>query len=574
MDGEFSSAAATNVEGNANTIALKRKSSDIGWQYGTLADPLNNKEKIKCNFCKHISSGGIYRLKQHIAGNNSTVAKCPSAPKEAQQACLKTFEETAKKKRDKILREQGVREDVFVSSEVGQEKDATCIGSSEPHTLGPLDKWARAIDPKLSTSEMLICVLTYIVGVAFNAIDNDEFKQMVEAIGIFGPGLKPPSQHDLRESLLKSEYAQTKSLLKERDEEKEKHGCSLMTDAWTDMKRRSIMNIVTHCTEGTSFIKSKDTLGIAHTSDVIFDLVDSAIEEVGAEHVVQVVTDNASNNMGAKALLLTKRPNIFWSSCATHTINLMLQGIGNLPRFKKVLDQAKGFTIFIYSHHHTLECMRSFTKKREIVRPGVTRFASQYLTLQSMIEKKGDLRRMAVDKKWDDLKDFHTKKGKDATVTMLSGTFWNGVNLCLKVFEPLVKVLRMVDGDVKPSMGFVYGQLVMAKKEIQEAFGNVESRYKDFMAIVNKKMSGRLDAPLHLTAYMLNPHYSYSDSSIFDDSEITTAFMNCAEQFYSGGDDDVLDQVVNFEFTKFQRKEGLFSHRLAKTWQNFDYNPG
>ncbi|CAN1762559.1 hypothetical protein LINPERHAP1_LOCUS8430 [Linum perenne] len=354
MDGEFSSAAATNAEGNANTIVLKRKSSNIGWQYGTLADPLNNKEKIKCNFCKHISSGGIYRLKQHIAGNNIIVAKCPSAPKESQQACLKTFEETAKKKRDKMLREQGVREDVFVSSEVGQEKEATCIG------------------------------------VAFNAIDNDEFKQMVDAIGIFGPGLKPPSQHDLRESLLKSEYARTKSLLKERDEEKEKHGCSIMTDAWTDMKRRSIMNIVTHCAEGTSFIKSKHTSGSAHTTN---------------------------------ALLLTKRPNIFWSFCATHTINLMLQGIGNLPRFKKVLDQAKGFTIFIYSHHRTLECMRSFTKKREIVQPGVSRFASQYLTLHSMMEKKGDLRRMAVDKKWDDLKYVHTKKGKDATATMLSMTF-------------------------------------------------------------------------------------------------------------------------------------------------------
>ncbi|CAN1791612.1 hypothetical protein LINPERHAP1_LOCUS19394 [Linum perenne] len=85
--------------------------------------------------------------------------------------------------------------------------------------------------------------------------------------------------------------------------------------------------------------------------------------------------------------------------------------------------------------------MRSFTKKREIVQSGVTRFSSQYLTLHNMMEKKGDLRRMAVDKKWDDLKDVHTKKGKDATTTMLSGTFWNRVNLCLKVFEPLVKVL-------------------------------------------------------------------------------------------------------------------------------------
>ncbi|CAN1309862.1 hypothetical protein LINPERPRIM_LOCUS27838 [Linum perenne] len=432
MDEEMSSVPA-NVEGNTDPIALKRKSSDIGWQYGTLADPLNNLGKIKCNFCPHVSSGGIFRFKQHIAGNDSNVSKCPNVTKEARDACLKVFAETAKKKKEKMARELGLREDVFVSSEVGQETEAeaTCIGSSEPHKLGPLDKWTRRIDPPLSSAESMqqqrihkqmwaertlqvqqyIARWVYTHAVAFNAIDNDEFKQMVEAIGKFGPGLKPPSQHDLRESLLKSEFERTKTLLDEHNEEKEKHGCSLMTDAWTDMKRRSIMNVVTHCAEGTSFIKSKDTSGIAHTSDVIFDLVDSAIEEVGAEHVVQVVTDNASNNMGAKALLLEKRPNIFWSSCATHTINLMLQGIGNLPRFKKVLDQAKNFTIFIYSHHRTLECMRSFTKKREIIRPGVTRFASQYLTLHSMMEKKGELRKTAVDKKWDDLKDVHTKKG-------------------------------------------------------------------------------------------------------------------------------------------------------------------
>jgi hypothetical protein len=41
-----------------------------------------------------------------------------------------------------------------------------------------------------------------------------------------------------------------------------------------------------------------------------------------------------------------------------------------------------------------------FTKKREIIRLGVTRFASQFLTLQSMAEKAGALRRMVVSGKW------------------------------------------------------------------------------------------------------------------------------------------------------------------------------
>ncbi|CAN1193119.1 hypothetical protein LINPERHAP2_LOCUS41888 [Linum perenne] len=156
---------------------------------------------------------------------------------------------------------------------------------------------------------------------------------------------------------------------------------------------------------------------------------------------------------------------------------------------------------------------------------------------------------------------------------MLNVHFWKGVNLCLQVFEPLVTVLRLVDGDVKPSMGFVYGEILKAKRKIKEALGNVEIRYKDVIAIVEKKMKDRLDAPLHLTAYLLNPHYSYMDPSIFDDSKLTTAFMTCVEQFYSLVDEEIQVQVVNYEYTQFAKKEGLFGKRLAKTYEDFDYNP-
>jgi hypothetical protein len=58
-----------------------------------------------------------------------------------------------------------------------------------------------------------------------------------------------------------------------------------------------------------------------------------------------------------------------------------------------------------------------------------------------------------------------SKKGKDATAIILNLTFWEDVKLTLTVFEPLVKVLHLVDGDVKPSMGFVYGELLKAKRE-------------------------------------------------------------------------------------------------------------
>jgi hypothetical protein len=180
---------------------------------------------------------------------------------------------------------------------------------------------------------------------------------------------------------------------------------------------------------------------------------------------------------------------------------------------------------------------------------------------------------MVVHSKWDSLKDVKSKKGKEATATILSPNFWKDVKLTLAVFEPLVKVLRLVDAEVKPSMGFVYGELLKAKRQIKEAFANKESQFKHVMAIVEKKMGGRLDSPLHLTAYLLNPHYSYADPSIFDDPKMNEGFIACVEQFYYH-DEDMQEQAANFELKKFQNREGPFSKKLARTFQNFDYNPG
>ncbi|CAI9288924.1 unnamed protein product [Lactuca saligna] len=46
----------------------------------------------------------------------------------------------------------------------------------------------------------------------------------------------------------------------------------------------------------------------------------------------------------------------------------------------------------------------------------------------------------------------------------------------------------MVDADWKPSMGFVYGELKVAKEEIMKALGGNEKAYKPIIDIINNKM--------------------------------------------------------------------------------------
>ncbi|XP_073024252.1 uncharacterized protein [Primulina eburnea] len=357
--------------------------------------------------------------------------------------------------------------------------------------------------------EALVGRWAYENGISFNALDNDSFKQLMEAVGQFGPGFKPPTQYQLKELFLKAKVERTKKLLKNHEEEWAKNGCSIMTDAWSDRKRRSILNLCVNCKEGTAFLESKESSDEAHTAGHIFEYVDKCVEQVGAHNVVQIVTDNATNNMVAAKLMKEKRPGIFWSSCATHTVNLMLESIGKLLVFKKIIDQAKSFTIFIYAHHKTFSLMRSVTKKRDIVLPGVTRFASNFLTLQSLIDKKSSLRVMFTSDMWENCKWSKKNKGKLAYSTVMSMSFWNGVTLCLKIFAPLVRVLRLVDGDRKPSMEFLYGELLRAKEDIKMALNNVESNYQPIIVILESKMKDILDTSLHTTAFLLNPYFYY-----------------------------------------------------------------
>ncbi|KAL5711127.1 hypothetical protein ACHQM5_021618 [Ranunculus cassubicifolius] len=218
--------------------------------------------------------------------------------------------------------------------------------------------------------------------------------------------------------------------------------------------------------------------------------------------------------------------------------------------------------------------MRKFTKKRDIVRPGVTRFATAFLTLQSLIEKKDKLRSMVTSSDWEACKWSKSVKGKSAYATILSLSFWNNVNLCLKVFAPLVRVLRLVDGDRKPAMGFVYGELKQAKEDIKVAYSHVESNYRPILDIIDRKGRERLDSPLHLAGYFLNPFYFYKDDTIKDDPLIMDAMFTCSEKFFPE-DFDMQHRVVNMELLSYKKKEGGFGRPLAaigcaKNDENYD----
>jgi hypothetical protein len=92
------SGMTTLTAATTDPVVLKRNSDDIGWEYGVLVNPVN-KEKVRCLLCDHYSSGGIYRLKQHVGHVGSAVAKCKKTTLEAKDKCKKSLEEATRERR-------------------------------------------------------------------------------------------------------------------------------------------------------------------------------------------------------------------------------------------------------------------------------------------------------------------------------------------------------------------------------------------------------------------------------------------------------------------------------------------
>ena len=59
---------------------------------------------------------------------------------------------------------------------------------------------------------------------------------------------------------------------------------------------------------------------------------------------------------------------------------------------------------------------------------------------------------------------------------VLDSRFWRNVLTCLKAALPLIKVLRLVDSDEQPTMGFIYPEMERAKQKIITNFNNVKKR--------------------------------------------------------------------------------------------------
>ncbi|KAL2921061.1 Collagen type IV alpha-3-binding protein [Bienertia sinuspersici] len=171
-----------------------------------------------------------------------------------------------------------------------------------------------------------------------------------------------------------------------------------------------------------------------------------------------------------------------------------------------------------------------FTGGRELARPGITQFATQFVMLESVVRHKTTLQDMFDSTRWIssrygqmtdplavEVRELLSKNPSSSTAS-----FWNKADEILKLQESILKVLKLVDGDHQPTMGFIYEAMERCKLAIKRDY----PYYKTYWKMIDKRWNFQLHTDLHAAGCFLNPQYMYGSHDIGNDQELLKGVKN------------------------------------------------
>ncbi|XP_031251847.1 uncharacterized protein LOC116109762 [Pistacia vera] len=362
--------------------------------------------------------------------------------------------------------------------------------------------------------------------IPINVVNSIYLQPLVDAIAAIGLGYKHPNYHASRVNLLRKAKKEVQLLVDSYKKIWENVGCTLMADGWTDNSHRSLIDFMVYCPKGVCFVKLVDASNVVKDAETLLKMFEEVALWIGPNSIVHFVSNNGSNDKAAGRMLSEKYPSITWSSCATHSINLVLKDIAEMDHIVYLVRRASEVTKFIYNHTFLIAWLRKRQGWKEIVRLGATHFATTFIAMRSIHEHKHDLQAMVTERSFVDSRYTKSNKGKYVIDIILDNDFWDDMGKISKVVSPLMRLLRIVDSDEKPTIGYVYDGMYGAKNAIKKLFKNKKRLYKPYTRIIKLRWDRTLHHDIHAAAYYLNPAFKYDEESFCLKLEVMSAFLD------------------------------------------------
>ncbi|CAI5928386.1 unnamed protein product [Closterium sp. NIES-64] len=402
---------------------------------------------------------------------------------------------------------------------------------------------------------------------AFRTSSSKAMQAFVDAVAAFGKAYTLPSAYKVAGPLLVKLKLDTEELIKPIKESWPRSGCTLTMDGWTCFKSRGMICVIAQNDTAPVIVDCVDSKTAKKTGEYLAKLIQHAICEVGDSHVVQVVMDNTANNKRVANLLKDEYPQVFFTNCAAHVLDLMLHDMGKVKAVKRVLNQVHRVVMMVKGSASAVTLFRELFSKLALVRPGATRFGTQVIMIERFLEVKKALKEMVISEEWKSVAVANTEEGQAIRGLLLEETFWDSVTAILGLMKPIYEVLRIVDRQ-SLAMGSVYGLMLEATVKTNEAVtkaaaqlskktgllpGNEKAAFlAAFKAIIANRWDGQLHNPLHALGWLLNPKNQYV-GEIREDVELRAG---AEEVFKARGGSVEMRTMLVVQLAAFHKGEG------------------
>lgn len=297
-----------------------------------------------------------------------------------------------------------------------------------------------------------------------------------------------------------------------------------ISDGWRDgIYKNEQINEFLLTAVGCIFIQAVFTGAMGKTAENLCNVMCSGLEKAKAMGAVVrfVVTDGAANAKLCGKMVMLKMPFIFAYICVAHGLDLAFEDVGKLDFIKDTLSKALELVSFILTYEKLIVLLCTNGADLKLMKPAKTRFGYAYIVLWTLLQDKAALKKLFSDpvtEAWilGTPATTNTKRVRDRRIRfnsinddiVNSSRFWNGLELCLKVMEPLWMCLRQLDKDtatlskVAPLLYSTVNRIVTDK--------TIDTNLRVAVEKVFVGPNGRLEyilSDIHLAAPFFDPEF-------------------------------------------------------------------
>ncbi|KAI9123328.1 hypothetical protein K1719_006217 [Acacia pycnantha] len=543
---------------------------DPGWDHGVAQD--ERKKKVRCNYCGKIVSGGIYRLKQHLARVSGEVTYCEKAPEDVYLKMKENLEGCRSNKKQKQVEAQAYLK--FHSNDEEDEEERVgyrnkgkqlmvdrnfSVNLTPLRSLGYVDPgWEHGTAQDERKKKVKCNYCEKIVSGGIN-----RFKQHLARI----PGEVAPCKHAPEEVYLKikenmkwhrtgkrhrrPEAKDFPDFYSKSDNEEEED--DQVDDALHHMSKETLVDVDKRLSKDLR----KNFKGLSPSRGPEPVLRRSRLDSVYLK-MPKNQTPQSYKPLKVKTCPTKKsRKEVISTICKFfYHAGVPLQAANSIY-FHKMLEVVGqyGQGLIVGEMLRLLDEVVEEIGEENIVQV-ITENTPSYKAAGKMLEEKRSnlfwtpCATYCIDRMLEDFMKIKcvgecmekgqkitkliynqiwfssTIEGKEVEKIILNVTFWKKMQYVRKSVDPIMQVLQKLYSGESLSMPYIYNDMYRAKLAIKAIHGDDARKYEPFWKVIDNHWNSLFYHPLYLAAYFLNPSYRYRPDFVAH-SEVVRGLNEC-----------------------------------------------